>query len=104
MAVRGKQHLAGREEPVAPKQKSLDGMQDRAIDELEDLAVEYAQKRDARMAVGKEEVQLKEKILSIMDKGKREKYVHEAVEITVIAEKRKVRVKIHKDEKDEAAD
>lgn len=52
------------------KQKSFEGMEDRRIAEIEDLAVQYAEIRDKRMALTKEEVGLNARLLTAMRKAK----------------------------------
>jgi hypothetical protein len=116
MAVKGKKAgapLGGRQVPQAgnvktvtpinpePKNKRLPGMEDPEIEELQSAAEEYAGIRDQRMALTKKEVPRQEKLLQIMKKHGRKHYNHAGVEATLIVEKEKVKVKIHRGEKDE---
>lgn len=81
------------------RQARLPQMDDPAIEELEDLAEQYAEKRDARMSIGEEEVKLKAELLDAMKKYKPNgKYVHAGVSIEVVNSKDKVKVRIKKDE------
>lgn len=66
------------------------------IRELEKLAEEYADYRDERMKLGAQEVELKDKLLGAMHKHGKKDYVHGDVEIHVVAEEEKVKVKIRK--------
>jgi hypothetical protein len=91
------------ETPDKPKRRGrqarLPGADDPAIEELESLAEEYAEKRDERMAIGVEEVELKGKLLDAMKKWKPNgKYVHAGVFIEVVNSKDKVKVRISKGE------
>jgi hypothetical protein len=92
-----------------PKQARLPGTEDAAIQELEGLAEEYAEKRDQRQAIGKEEVELKNALLNAMHKNHKTTYHHGGVFIAVLTEKEKVKVRISKggknvETKDDEAD
>lgn len=76
------------------KQESLPGMEDREITELEESAHAYAAVRDERMYLTAEEVELKVKLLALMKKYEKEKYVHAGVEISVVHEQETVKVRI----------
>jgi predicted 3-demethylubiquinone-9 3-methyltransferase (glyoxalase superfamily) len=82
---------------MKPKQARIPGTEDAAIQELESLAEDYAEKRDKRLEVGKAEIELKGQLLAAMDKHKKKKYEHAGVSIEVTVEKRKVKVRIKKD-------
>jgi hypothetical protein len=77
-----------------PRQNRLPEMDDPEIDGLHSLAEDYAELRDKRMAVGKQEVELKEKLLDLMKAHKKEHYHHDGIDITVVHEKEKVKVKV----------
>ena len=80
------------------KNPRLPGMEDAEIEELEDAAREYANLRDDRMNLLNSEVEMKEKLLDLMKRHKKEKYVHDGVEIKITHEKETIKVKIKKDE------
>jgi hypothetical protein len=82
----------------AGKQESLPGMEDTEISDLEDAARNYASVRDRRMALTKQEVDLNGVLLQAMKRHKREHYHRDGVDIRLIVEKEKVRVRIKKDE------
>lgn len=83
-----------------PRQARLPGVEDAKIEGLESAAEEYADIRDKRQALTKEEVTLKNRLLAIMHKNGKKSYNHQGVSVQVIVEKEKVRVRIKKD-KDE---
>jgi hypothetical protein len=80
-----------------PKQKRLPTMEDAKIEELESLAESYAEIRDDRQQLTTQEVRLKTELLAAMHEHGKSDYVHAGVEIHVIVEKEKVRVRIAKD-------
>lgn len=81
-----------------PKQGRLPTMEDPAIEELEDSAEEYVDIRDQRMELTREESRLKEELLGLMHKHNKTTYIHEGVEIKVIVESEKLRVRIKKED------
>jgi hypothetical protein len=83
-----------------PKQSRLPTMEDAKIEELEDLAGDYAAVRDKRQKLTLDEVELKQDLLDLMKANKKETYLHNGIEIRVVHEKENVKVKIKKD-KDE---
>jgi hypothetical protein len=80
-----------------PKQARLKGMEDPKIAELEVAAEEYADVRDRRMELTKEEVSTQGELLRLMKKHGKTTYHHEGYDLKIVAEKEKVRVRIHKD-------
>ena len=82
----------------------LPGMEDRAIQPLEDIAASYADVRDRRMALNKEELELKTAALALMHKHGKTVYKHDGIEIVLEPGEETVKVKIHKpaDEDDNA--
>lgn len=80
-----------------PKQSRLPEMDDPEIEELESLAEQYAEYRDERMRAGEREVELKEDLLKAMKKHGRERYLHNGIEIRVVAQEETVKVVISKD-------
>lgn len=73
---------------------SLPGMEDREIAELQGLALEYAEKRDERMAIGVQEVDLKGKLLAAMKRNHKRSYSYNGVEIDVVTEEETVKVRV----------
>lgn len=82
------------------RQKSLEGMEDREIKELQDAAISYAEIRDERMALNKQEVELKTQLLTLMKKHKKETYVYNGVEVNIVHEEETVKVKVKKQDED----
>ena len=80
-----------------PRQARLPGVEDPEIEELESAAEEYADVRDRRMALTKEEVRLQGELLTTMKKYDKTSYVHDGYDLKLVAEKEKVKVKIAKD-------
>ena len=88
-------------EVVKPAQARLPEMDDPEIEELERLAESYAKIRDERQALTSEEVRLKNTLLAVMHSYKRTSYVHAGIEIKIVFEKEKVKVRVSR-EKDAA--
>ena len=84
------------------KQEPLPGMANRQIGELHSKALEYAAIRDERMDLSKKEVTLKDDLLALMHKHKKDSYVFEGIEIYIETSEETVKVKVHKTETDEA--
>lgn len=87
------------------RQEDLPGMENRRLKDLHEAALDYAEKRDERMALSVEEVELKQRLLKLMHKHKLENYDFEGVHIELVHEEEtvKVRVKAAKEEAGEAA-
>jgi hypothetical protein len=63
------------------------------------VAERYVDKRDDRMALLKEEVELKDELIKVMEKHKLEEYVYDGLKITLVkSDKVSVKVKVQKDE------
>ena len=86
--------MAKKQKKAKPKQKDLPGMEERRIPELHAAAEEYAEHRDERMEALQEEVKLKEKLIALMHKHGKTEYAFGEVEIKLVTEKEKVKVKI----------
>jgi hypothetical protein len=87
--------MAGKSKSSA-KQKSLEGMEDREIKELQDAAISYAEIRDERMSLNRQEIELKEKLLALMKAHKKQTYVYNGVEVNIVHEEETVKVKVKK--------
>lgn len=77
-----------------PAQASLAGMEDRALEELEAKAEEYASIRDDRMELTQKEVELNDELLDLMKKHKKAEYHHGDVHCWIKAKDERVKVKI----------
>lgn len=78
------------------RQKKLPIVEDSAIKPLEDAAHEYVVIRDERMDLSQQESGLKAKLLALMKKHSKKTYVHDGIEIRVVAEEETVKVRIKK--------
>lgn len=94
----GKRGIGPAHDPDHGKTSRLPGMEDAAIEDLENAAREYANLRDNRLQVLKDEVAVKEDLLLLMKSHHKEKYTHDGIEIRLVHEKENVKVKIKKDE------
>lgn len=90
--------MAKKQRSKKPKQADLPGMADRKIPELHKAAEEYADVRDRRMELTKEEVAAKEEVLKQMHVHHKEVYKFEDVEIKLVHETETVKVRIKKSE------
>ena len=91
----GKRGIGPVDDDAKPaKQKRLPGMEDPAIEELEDAAKEYAGLRDHRMRLTEQESAMKESLLGLMKKHSKETYRHDGVEIRIVHEEETVKVKL----------
>jgi hypothetical protein len=77
-----------------PRARDLPGMEDGAIAVLEELAEEYAETRDRRMALNAEEVDLKARVLREMQRLGRQLYKRNGIEIKVVTGEDDVKVKV----------
>lgn len=82
--------------PKRPRQVDLPGTEDRAIKPLEDIAESYADVRDRRMALNKEEAELKTHALKLMHKYDKTIYRHDGIEIRIVDGEEDVKVKVKK--------
>lgn len=82
-------------------QPRLPTMEDSAITELNQAALDYAEGRDERMEMTKREVELKTKLIALMHKHGKTTYVYEDIEIELVPEGEKVKVRIRKGGKEE---
>jgi hypothetical protein len=85
----------------APRNADLPGMEERAIKPLEEIAAQYADIRDRRMALSEEEVALKTKAIQLMHKHKKTEYRHDGIEILLVTGDETVKVKVKKPEADD---
>jgi hypothetical protein len=81
-----------------PRQARLPQMEDPQIEELEGSAENYADIRDQRMELTKEETAAKDELLGLMKKHGKTSYVHDGYDIKVIVESEKLKVRIKKEE------
>jgi hypothetical protein len=84
-----------------PRQQGLPGVIDGKIASIESLALDYVELRDERMAIGKQEIELKESLIAAMHKAGKTEYKRAGISVKLIVEEEGVKVRV-KDE-DEAA-
>lgn len=84
-----------------PRQKSLPGMADAKIEALQSTALDYAEIRDQRIELNKQEAHLKERLIKLMHKYKKTEYVYQGVSVSLVAEEETVKVKIKKPKEDD---
>ena len=82
------------EEKKTPRPQTLPGMEDAAIEVLEEKALQYADVRDSRISLSQQEGELKGELLTLMKAQKREHYEHGNIVIDVVHEKENVKVKV----------
>lgn len=109
--ARARQQQLEHEAPMAKKKadakkkpRQQDLIDDRAIKPLEDIAESYADVRDRRMELNKEEAELKKHALKLMHKYEKTIYRSGGIEIRVIEGEEDVKVKIKKPGEDDEAD
>lgn len=83
------------------RQKRLPGMADAKLEALHDAALSYAEVRDQRQALTKQEVDLKGSLLTLMHKHKKDHYEYKGVTVDLVAEKETVKVRVKKAQADE---
>ena len=90
----------------SPRQKALPGMEDRKISALDNAAIDYDDVKKQRMALIEQEVEAKELVRTLMHKEGKTKYKHNGIEIDLVpeGEKVKVRIKAEGDQDDTPAD
>lgn len=79
-----------------PRQADLPGTEDRAIKPLEDGAEAYADIRDQRMQLSKDESSLKQSLIRLMKRHGKTHYKRNGVSIDLITESETVRVRFKK--------
>jgi hypothetical protein len=77
-----------------PRQRSLPGMEDKAVRSLDNLALRYDEIKKARMKLTEQEVESKEDLRDMMHKLKRNHYRHKNIAIDLVPEGEKVHVKV----------
>lgn len=85
-----------------PRPAALPGMEDHGIQPLDDVAQRYAEIRDERMELTKEEIELKAQARKLMHKYEKNIYRHNGIEIRLVQGEEDVKVKVRKVE--DAAD
>lgn len=77
-----------------PRTASLPGMEDHAIKALDNAAAEYADIRDQRMDLTRQEVDLKSRTMKLMKRHGKTTYKHNGISIEVVAGDESIKVKV----------
>jgi len=75
-----------------PRQQALIG--DSRIEQLDQLARDYAEVRDRRMALTRQESEMKEELKTAMHKHRKETYICDGITIKLVRGEEEVKVKI----------
>lgn len=92
--------MAKTQKTPAAKNADLPTMEDRAIKDLQDAALDYDNKKKKRMKCTEEEVEAKKEVRDLMHKHKRTHYAYDGIEVTLEPPdgEEKVKVKVTVDE------
>jgi hypothetical protein len=84
----------------SPRQKSLPGMEDRALKALENAALDYDDIKKQRMALTEQEVPAKALVKKLMHAANKTDYVHGRIEIHLEfkPEDENVKVRVHEED------
>lgn len=93
--------MAKKKAAKKPRQKRLPGMADAKIEALQSTALDYAEIRDQRIELIKQEAPLKERLIKLMHKYNKTEYVFQGVSVKLVAEEENVKVKIQKPKEDD---
>jgi hypothetical protein len=77
-----------------PRQPDLPGTDDRRLQPLDDLAAAYADVRDRRIDLTREEGELKARAIALMHQFQKTIYKHDGIEIRLVAGTEDVKVKV----------
>ena len=94
MATKKAAKKAPKEVKKGPRQQNLPEMEDRKIEALEEKAQEYAEARDERMGLSRQEIELKGQLLQLMKAQKREHYKRGPITIDIVHESENIKVKV----------
>lgn len=89
--------------PRIPRQKALPGMENTKIAAIENAALDYAEIRDQRQELTKQEVDLKTKLLNLMHAQGKTEYKRAGITVSITPEGEKVRVRVRAAEDEDEA-
>jgi hypothetical protein len=81
-----------------PRQMPLPGTEDNKIAAIENLALDYAELRDERVALSAREVDLKQKLIDKMHALGKQEYRRNGVSVKLTVEKEGVKVRVKEEE------
>lgn len=87
-----------------PRSQDLPGMDDRALGDLEQIALDYADVRDDRMALTKSESELKQQAIALLKKHHKTHYRRGGIELTLVPGEDTLRVRVKRDDDADAPD
>ena len=86
--------MAKKEPKKIARQERLPGMKDAKISALQNAALDYAEIRDQRQELTKQEVDLKTRVINLMHKHGKDTYDYQNVHIELVTEEETVKVRI----------
>ena len=92
--------MAKKEPKKIARQDRLPGMKDAKISALQNAALDYAEIRDQRQELTKQEVDLKTRVINLMHKHGKDTYDYQNVHIELVKEDETVKVRIKKQKVD----
>lgn len=85
-----------------PRQQQLPGVEDRKIAAIENLAMDYAEIRDQRQELNKEEAKLKQGLIDLMHSKKLKEYKRGNISVKLKIEEETVKVRVFDDDEVDA--
>lgn len=83
-----------------PRQTPLPGIGDEKIAAIENAALDYAELRDQRQEIGRQEVELKKKLIDLMHKKEMKEYKRNGISVKLTVEEEGVKVRVKESEDD----
>lgn len=80
-----------------PRQASIPGMEDKAISAIENAALDYAEIRDERQDLSKQEGELKQKLMDLMHKANKTEYKRNGIRVWIEVKEETVKVRVKQD-------
>jgi hypothetical protein len=78
----------------APRPQDLPGVDHRNLADIEAVALDYAEVRDRRMALTKDEAALKQQIIGLLKHHKKTTYRREGLELAIVPGEERLRVRV----------
>jgi hypothetical protein len=107
MASKAKKKAAKKSPPKKhriPRQEVLAGIGDAKIAAIENAALDYAELRDQRQELTRQEVDLKKKLIDLMHKKELKEYKRNGISVKLVVEEEGVKVRVKESEDDLPAD
>ena len=84
-----------------PRQSSLPGMANTKIAAIEKLALDYAELRDERIELNRQESEIKQALIAAMHKAGKAEYKRNGISISLTVEKEGIKVRVRDEDEDE---